>query len=100
MIILVAKFRTNKADRNKMMELSNSMIEPFNKEDGCISYEFFQSPSDPGSFMFFERWKRRIDLDLHFQMPYFKKFSDIVPEILAEKESIITYEVSKEDTIT
>lgn len=99
MIILVASFRIKPAMRNRMLELSRAMIDPSNNEEGCISYQFFQNPFNPDSFMFFERWKNREALDYHFETEYFKNFTSAIPGLLAEKESVITYEVSNESTI-
>lgn len=100
MIILIARFRTESTNRDKMIELAGSMITPSNNEDGCIRYEFFQDPFDPGLFIFCEKWKNREALENHFQLPHFINFDQKVHELLTEKENVRLYEVSGEETIT
>ncbi len=99
MLILIAKFRTKPERRKQMMEMSRGMLEPSRGEEGCIVYEFLQDPFDPDSFTFYEKWRSRRDLDLHFEMPHFEKFAQIFPELMEGPESVVAYEVSEESVI-
>jgi len=99
MIILIAQFRTKPESRNQLIELSRGMIDPSNSEEGCISYEFLQNPYDPDSFTFLERWRSQKDLDLHFEKPYFKDFSEKFSELLQEEETLNTYHVNEENLV-
>ena len=98
MLIVIAKFRAKTERRNRMMEMSKEMLAPSRGEEGCIVYEFLQDPFDPDSFTFYERWKSRHDLDLHFEEPHFKEFERKFPELIVEgTENVIAYEVAGED---
>jgi len=99
MLILIAQFRTKPESRNQMIELSRGMIDPSNSEEGCISYEFLQNPYDPDSFTFLEKWRSQKDLDLHFEKPYFKDFSEKFPELLQEEETLNTYHINEENLV-
>ena len=99
MLILLAKFNVATQNGEKMLDLAQGMIGPSNSEEGCISYEFYQDPFNRNSFIFVERWRSKKDLDLHFEMPYFKDFDTKVAEIVSEKPSVITYEASNENII-
>ena len=99
MLILLAKFTVKTVNIERMLPLAEGMIEPSNSEEGCISYEFYQAPFNPDTFIFVERWRSKEDLDLHFEMPYFKDFDSKVGELVVEKPSVITYEASNENVI-
>lgn len=100
MLIVIAKFRAKTEHRNRMMEMSKGMLAPSRGEEGCIVYEFLQNPFDPDSFTFYERWKSRHDLDLHFEEAHFKEFERKFPELIVEgTENIVAYEVAGEDVL-
>jgi quinol monooxygenase YgiN len=46
-----------------------------------------------------ERWRSQKDLDLHFEKPYFKDFTDKFPELLQEVETLNIYHVSEENMV-
>ena len=99
MLILIVKLRTKSDKREEMVQLASSMLEPSRSEEGCISYDFFQSPFDKDSFVFVEKWKSREDLNLHFEFEHFKDFDIKVKELLADKPSAISYVVQDEEVI-
>jgi len=49
----------------EMMQTLISMIEPTEKEEGCISYGIFCDIKDKNRFCLLEEWKTRKDLDHH-----------------------------------
>ena len=100
MLILIAKFRTKPECRKRMIEISKGMLAPSSGEDGCIVYEFLQDPFDPDAFTFYEKWRSRQDLDLHFEEPHFKEFEKAFPELIINgSENIVAYEVAGESVI-
>ena len=100
MLIVIAKFRTKPECRERMIEMSKGMLGPSRSEDGCIVYEFLQNPFDQDAFTFYEKWRSRHDLDLHFEEPHFKEFEKKFPELIVEgSEDIVAYEVAGESVI-
>ena len=99
MLILIAKFRTKTEGREKMINMSKGMVDNSRKEEGCIVYDFLQDPFDQDSFTFYERWRSREDLELHFEKSYFRDFAERCPDLLETPGSIVTYEVASEDRI-
>ncbi len=100
MLIVIAKFRAKPDKRLQMVDMVKGLLEPSRNEEGCIVYEFLQDPFDPDSFTFYERWRSREDLELHFEEPHFKKFDMTVPELIVEGSgSVVAYEVSSDSKI-
>ncbi|MEP6814085.1 MAG: putative quinol monooxygenase [Marmoricola sp.] len=40
-------------------------------EDGCVSYELFESVAAPGTFVTVESWRSQEDLDAHMKSDHF-----------------------------
>ena len=99
MLILIAKFSTKSDCREHMIALAKDVIGPSRSVEGCITYDFLQDPFSPDSFTFYEKWRSREDLDLHFEEPHFKEFAQKSPELIDGSPSLITYEVASENKI-
>ncbi len=70
-------FATIKAKAGKEDEVREALlalVPPTHREEGCINYDLHQSDSDPGTFMFYENWKRREDLNEHLRKPHIQDF--------------------------
>ncbi len=47
-----------------------TLAEASRQEDGCLSYELFESTSVPGTFVTVERWTGQDALNRHMQTPH------------------------------
>lgn len=99
MLILIAKLRVKAGQAQKLIQLAERAIEPSRSEEGCITYELLQDPFDPESFTFYEKWRSRQDLELHFKETHFLEFGGATEEILEGPVSLTAYEVSSEQEI-
>jgi quinol monooxygenase YgiN len=57
--------------RTEMMQTLLSMIEPAEKEKGCLSYDVFCDLEDNNIFSLIEEWETRKDLDRHIRSERF-----------------------------
>jgi quinol monooxygenase YgiN len=57
-----------------------ALVAPSRSEPGCLAYELHLDPSDPGKFMFYERFRSQAALDLHLASPHFKIFQAYLNE--------------------
>lgn len=46
------------------------LVEATRAEEGCLSYDLFESASAPGTFVTVERWSDAAALDAHMGMPH------------------------------
>ncbi|HEM8291611.1 putative quinol monooxygenase [Providencia vermicola] len=44
---------------------TKSLVEPSNRDEGCLQYELHQDNANPNTFIFFEIWKDQQSLDKH-----------------------------------
>lgn len=48
------------------------MVEATRKEPGCLEYAIHVSKQDPELWCFYENWRSKADLQVHFETPGFK----------------------------
>lgn len=46
------------------------LVEATRAEDGCISYDLYESGSAPGTFVTVERWRDAASLEAHMTTPH------------------------------
>ncbi|GAB3678952.1 hypothetical protein GCM10027597_21420 [Saccharopolyspora tripterygii] len=51
-----------------------SFVEPTRAEEGSLEYHFHQDKDDVGTFVFYEVWRSKEDLDRHLELPHMKEF--------------------------
>lgn len=59
---------------------TKSIVEPSNRDEGCIQYELHQDNNDLNTFVFFERWQDQESLDKHNQTPHLKEFIERIKD--------------------
>ena len=99
MLILIAKLKAKPGQGQELIKLAEKNIEPSRSEEGCITYELLQDPLDPDSITFYEKWRSREDLELHFKEPHFLEFAHKSLRITESPASLTAYEVSSEDKL-
>jgi quinol monooxygenase YgiN len=80
---LIARAVARKGKENQLRELLQSMLVPTRAEQGCESYELYESDST-GRFYFDETWKSPAALDKHTATPHYKHLEQAVGELLEE----------------
>jgi quinol monooxygenase YgiN len=48
----------------------DALVAPTRAEEGCLSYELFESQADPTTFITIELWRSQDDLDAHTKSPH------------------------------
>ena len=76
---------------DEFLAQTKDLLELSNAEEGCISYNLFQSPIDKSVFLFFEEWKNQAAVDFHFDTEHFKKFGETLNECSSKAAIIKVY---------
>jgi quinol monooxygenase YgiN len=85
---IVARVKVKEEKVKDFLELTKPLVEATRNEPGCISYELFQSASDPSSFIFYEEYKDDSAFNAHGNSDHFKTFAAGVPELTAEEMKV------------
>jgi quinol monooxygenase YgiN len=70
LVILAARFQIKPEKRADFLALAEEAIARTQEEPGVISYNLYEDPNEPNSFIFFEQWKSRQSLDVHLAADY------------------------------
>ena len=58
------------------------------QEDGCISYELFESTTDPNKLVFVEQWQSAECLPLHSKSDHMKAFGRVAVKCMTAPPKI------------
>jgi quinol monooxygenase YgiN len=99
MFIISGEFKVKDEHRDELIKMSLDLIPQSLTESGCISYDFLESQTRPGNFLFFERWSGRSDISEHFEKSYFKNFGERFPDMIEGEASIEIHEIASTERV-
>jgi len=50
------------------------VIEPSRGEKGCIQYTLHQDTDKAGTFVFYEKWESKEDIEAHIETPHYQQY--------------------------
>ncbi|MEX0282171.1 MAG: putative quinol monooxygenase [Arenibacterium sp.] len=68
------------------------MAQETRKEDGCITYGFWQDLEDPNRFRVYEEWRDLAALEAHFTAPHMGVFRAAVGQAGLVSRDIVRFE--------
>jgi quinol monooxygenase YgiN len=99
LIILAARFKIKPDQRENFLALAEEAIDRTKDEPGVISYNLFEDPNEPNSFIFFEQWKSRKSLDVHLKADYTERLLDQFGDFVDDEPSTKVYRVQSIDFV-
>lgn len=97
-MMIIAKVRIKPGNVADFITAAQTIIKSSNEEEGCIEYQLFQSPYDPSSFVFVEKYVNQAAIDFHFGQTYFKEFGTTIGSWTESPAEIKIYEIASEKT--
>ena len=94
-LVLGARFKVKPEKRDLFLGLATAALEPTRQEPGNISYSFYEEAEQTNSFIYFEEWKSRADLDIHLETPYTKALLDKFAEFVDGQPNIRIYDIDR-----
>jgi quinol monooxygenase YgiN len=80
---VIARSVARTGKENQLRGLLQGMLVPTRAEQGCESYELYESDSK-GRFYFDETWESKAALDKHTATPHFRHLEQAIAELLEE----------------
>ncbi|MFE3260896.1 putative quinol monooxygenase [Nocardia sp. NPDC059091] len=59
---------------DELRELLLSFVAPTRAEAGALEYHFHEDAAAPSTFVFYEVWRSKADLDRHLELPHMRDF--------------------------
>ena len=79
---VVATIPTDPAAGDAVRAGIAELVEATRGEDGCLSYEAFESTATPGVYVTVESWRSQEDLDAHMTTPHIAKAFETLGGVL------------------
>jgi quinol monooxygenase YgiN len=94
MIVVTARLLIQSGKEESMRALARSLTGPARKEDGNLSYAWYQDALEPTIWFAFEEWRDQAALDAHFTTPEFTRAGAELGGLLAAAPLVRVYEVA------
>jgi quinol monooxygenase YgiN len=82
LLTVVAEMQAKPGKEEALREALLNLIEPTRLEQGCLQYDLHQDNTEPGRFVFFEKWDSAEHLDLHLAKPHLEAFKARADDLL------------------
>lgn len=90
-IAVVATATAKPGHTEELRAAFTKLLGPSRSDKGCLVYDLHQSTDDPDTFMMYEVWASKAELDAHLATPHLQEFGESVADILAGDLNIATY---------
>lgn len=90
-VTVLALMKAKPGKENDTRDALLGLIGPTLDEAGCINYDLHELAEAPGSFMFYENWKSKEDLDAHLKKPHLESFLGRAGDLLEGDPEIRIY---------
>lgn len=80
---IVARVEVLPGKEQAFINQAEALIQGTRAEEGNISYNLYQNPSDQKSFIFYEEYKNQQAMDAHAASAHFQVFAKAIGEMLA-----------------
>jgi quinol monooxygenase YgiN len=94
MIVIAGTIPVKQEKRDEAARVAAEVARATRREEGCLSYCFYSSVENPGTFLVFEEWESEDALARHFQTPHMKIFMEKIPALVAGAASIRKYQIA------
>jgi len=85
MIVVTGEFEFDAASVDAVKSAMREMVAETLKEDGCITYAFWQDIDRPGHFRVYEEWESDAHLEAHFATAHMAAFRGAIGGALNER---------------
>ncbi|MBV9749660.1 MAG: antibiotic biosynthesis monooxygenase [Acetobacteraceae bacterium] len=85
---VVATFKAKGGQAQAVRQALEKMVEPTRAEQGNVGYDLHEGVEDEDTFVLYEQWRSKPDLDAHMQKPYFKQMDQDLSGILQQPYTV------------
>jgi quinol monooxygenase YgiN len=88
LLTVIAMIEAKPGCEKRVRKALLALIPPTREEKGCVDYELHAQKDNKRSFLFYENWISKANLDKHLAMPHLKTFDKIACGLLAKPVAI------------
>ncbi len=86
---VLARVKAKEGMQDQVRRECLALIAPSRSEEGCITYDLYQSTDDPAVFVFFEIWLSRQHVEKHLETPHCQEFDRRTEGMLVGTEEVV-----------
>lgn len=90
-MIVVAKLKAKKGAEEAMENVLRDAVKNVETEEGTLAYTLHRSQSDPGTFLFYEKYKDGEALKTHSSTSHFKAMFGALKDLVEGQAEIEMY---------
>ncbi len=94
MIIIHAYLKVEAQQRQAFLDQAKLITVPSQAEEGNISYQYFEDPEQPNTFVFVEKWKDQAAIDVHETTAHFRNFVEVLTELICAPIEVQLFEAT------
>ncbi|MGI9015737.1 MAG: putative quinol monooxygenase [Euzebya sp.] len=94
MHMVIATVTCRPEGRDRLLEVVSTLIQASRTDEGCQSYDFYTSVSDPNTFRSVEMWDSAETAGAHLQQPHVASALEALPDLVAGPPEIMMHEVT------
>jgi quinol monooxygenase YgiN len=91
-------FHLLSTSKSEVISLMKDMVLLSRKEQGCISYEYFEGITDSNQIILLQEWENADSLQGHYQTEYMNNFMSKLVHNLLKPIITCTYFIQKDET--
>lgn len=91
MVKIIAKNFVKQGKVEQVLILAKELVQETLKENGCISYEMYQSEGDENVLTMIEQWENKEVLKAHMASEHFKRIVPLMNEFMDKKPEMDIY---------
>lgn len=88
---IVARAEVVLGKEQAFIKEAQKLVEATRAEEGNVSYNLFQNPLSPNSFLFYEEYKDQAAVQVHASSAHFNAFGAAIEDMLASELIIETF---------
>lgn len=90
MITIIVNIKVKQDKKADLIKIMKELIDESSKEEGCISYDLYESNDDSNSLVLVEHWASQNAIDLHNKTPHFISIGPKLKELASIDVNLYT----------
>jgi len=99
MIVIAGSIPVKAEKREEAVAAALVMAAATQKEEGCITYQFYSNLADPNTLFIFEEWENAKTLAAHGETSHMAEFRKVLPEVVNGPAALKKYEIASAEPL-
>lgn len=89
-VMVLANFYARQGEEKRLEPILYQLMEESRKENGCLTFEFFQNMENSGRYSFVEEWDNEENFSAHLAAPHLAEAKKLMSGLLMQEQEVYT----------